>query len=293
MEQSLITAVVLPLALAIIMLGMGMSLAVSDFTRIISVPRAMFLGLGNQLVVLPLLGFAVAWSFSLSPELAVGILLIALCPGGPTSNIISFLARADLALSVSLTAVSSVVTNFTIPILLNLALLFFIGDGQIIQLPIGKTILQIFAVTLVPIMIGMAIRRQFPAFTARSMRTVNILSAVFFALILLLAILQERQHIVPYFQQSGVAVITLNIAALAIGFTTGSLMGLSQRQKVTISIETGIQNGSLAIFLALSPMVLNNPSFAIPAVIYSLTMFVTAIAVVFLARYKAGCTAKA
>lgn len=284
MEQSLITALILPLALGIIMLGMGMSLTPSDFRNVITTPRAILLGLGNQLLLLPVLAVAITLVFPLRPELAVGLILIALCPGGPTSNIISHLARADLALSVSLTAISSIITVFTIPVVLNLALYHFMGGTQAIQLPLGKTILQIFVVTIVPIALGMIIRRKFPAFTSRSMRAVNLLSIAFFVLILCLAIIQERSHLASYFQQSGAAVILLNITALALGFYSGNLWRLGTRQKIAISIETGIQNGSLAIALALSPLILNNPAIAIPAVIYSLTMFVSAAIVIILAR---------
>lgn len=286
MEQSLITAIVLPLALAIIMLGMGLTLTPDDFKRVVAVPRAMLLGLGNQLILLPLIALAIALTFPLRPELAVGLMLIALCPGGPTSNIISHLARADLALSVSLTAISSLVTVFTIPVVLNLALYHFMGDTQTIQLPVGQTILQIFLVTVLPIGIGMGLRHRYPALTARAMGAVNATSLGFFVLILVLAILKERAHIIPYFEESGAAVILLNLAALALGFFSGSWFKLGFRQKVAISIETGIQNGSLAIALALSPLVLNQPAFAIPAVIYSLTMFISGAAVIWLARHN-------
>lgn len=284
MEQSIVTSLFLPLALGIIMLGMGMTLTVGDFKQIFVSPKAIMLGLGNQLVLLPVVGFLVAISFQMPPELAVGIMLIALCPGGATSNIISHLAKADLALSVSLTAISSVITVFSIPVLLNLALYHFMGGRQAIQLPVGQTILQIFVVTLLPIGIGMLIRKKCPAFTAKSLKVVTVLSAVFFVLILLLAILKERAHIVPYFQQSGVAAILLNLSALILGYITGTLMKLNYRQKMAISIETGIQNGTLAIALALSPLVLNNSAIAVPAVIYSLIMFVTALAVVLISR---------
>lgn len=284
MEQSALTAIFLPLTLGIIMLGMGMTLTLNDFKKIFIFPKAILLGLGNQLLLLPVIGFVIASSFNMAPELAVGIMLLALCPGGPTSNIISHLAKADLALSVSLTAISSVITNFTIPIFLNFSLFYFMGGKQAIQLPVLQTIAQIFVITIVPISIGMFIKKRFPAFTARSLKTVNIASAVFFVLILLLAILKERANIIPYFQQSGVAALLLNATALIMGFVTGSLLKLEYKQKVAISIESGIQNGTLAIAIALSPVILNNSAIAIPGAIYSLIMFVTATVVVVLAR---------
>ncbi len=284
MEQSTLTAIFLPLALGIIMLGMGMTLTTSDFKKIFVYPKAVLLGLTNQLLILPLLGFAIAISFDMPPELKVGIMLLTLCPGGATSNIISHLAKADLALSVSLTAISSFVTNFSIPLFLNLSLFYFMGGSQAIQLPIAETILQIFLVTILPVSIGMYIKSKFPEFTSKALKSVNIMSALFFVLILLLAIIKERANIIPYFQQSGIAALLLNISAIALGFVTGTLFKLEYRQKVAISIETGIQNGTLAIAIALSPLILNNTAIAVPAAIYSLIMFVTATFVVIFAR---------
>lgn len=286
MEQSMVTAVFLPLALGIIMLGMGMTLTLHDFRRVFLYPKAILIGLGNQLLLLPLLGFGLALAFGLRAELAVGLMLLALCPGGATSNIISHLAKADLALSISLTAISSTITNFSIPIFLNLALFYFMGGEQAIQLPIGQTMLQIFVVTLLPVSLGMWIKSRFPAFTERSLKAVNLISAVFFVLILLLAIVKERANIIPYFQQAGLAALSLNAGALLAGYFIGKLWGLSRPQNMAISIETGIQNGTLAIALALSPAVLNNTQMAIPPAIYSLIMFVTAAVVVMLSRRK-------
>ncbi|MGF1637939.1 MAG: bile acid:sodium symporter family protein, partial [Cyclobacteriaceae bacterium] len=244
------------------------------------------LGLGNQLILLPILGFLVASSFQMRPELAVGIMLIALCPGGPTSNLITHLAKADLALSISLTAITSLVTNFTIPIFLNLALFHFMGGREAIQLPLLQTVLQIFVVTILPVSLGMYINKKYPAFTQRALKSVNIASTIFFMLILLVAILKERAHLIPYIQQSGLAALLLNLSALLVGYFTGRLAKLHYKQRVSISIETGIQNGTLAIAIALSPVILNNTQIAIPGVIYSLIMFVTAALVVIMARKK-------
>ncbi len=286
MEQSILTAIFLPLALGVIMLGMGMTLVIGDFKRTFLYPKAVLLGLGNQLILLPILGFLVASSFQMRPELAVGIMLIALCPGGPTSNLITHLAKADLALSISLTAITSLVTNFTIPIFLNLALFHFMGGREAIQLPLLQTVLQIFVVTILPVSLGMYINKKYPAFTQRALKSVNIASTIFFVLILLVAILKERAHLIPYIQQSGLAALLLNLSALLVGYFTGRLAKLHYKQRVSISIETGIQNGTLAIAIALSPVILNNTQIAIPGVIYSLIMFVTAALVVIMARKK-------
>jgi BASS family bile acid:Na+ symporter len=287
MEQSAVTALFLPLALGIIMLGMGMTLTLDDFRRIVKDPRAVLVGLSAQLVILPLFGLLLAVGFELRPELAVGLMLLALSPGGATSNLISHLAKADLALSVTLTAISSIVTNFTLPIFLGMALQHWMQGDKAIELPFIETFAQIFVVTILPVSLGMVIKQRFPAFTDRSLKAVNIVSAVFFVLILLLAILKERENIVPYFKEAGVPALLLNLGALLLGYLSGLFFKLDLRQRVSISIETGIQNGTLAIAIALSPVILNNTEIAIPAAIYSLMMFVTAGGVVLWSRQRA------
>jgi len=287
MEQSAVTALFLPLALGIIMLGMGMTLTLDDFRRIVKDPRAVLVGLSAQLVILPLFGLLLAVGFELRPELAVGLMLLALSPGGATSNLISHLAKADLALSVTLTAISSIVTNFTLPIFLGMALQHWMQGDKAIELPFIETFAQIFVVTILPVSLGMVIKQRFPVFTDRSLKAVNIVSAVFFVLILLLAILKERENIVPYFKEAGVPALLLNLGALLLGYLSGLFFKLDLRQRVSISIETGIQNGTLAIAIALSPVILNNTEIAIPAAIYSLMMFVTAGGVVLWSRQRA------
>lgn len=280
MQQSELTALFLPIALGIIMLGMGMTLTLNDFKNVARYPKAVFIGLSNQLLVLPLLGYLIVLAFDLRPEIAVGIMLLAFSPGGATSNLISHLAKADLALSISLTAISSLVVNFSLPLLLNWSLAHFMGGEQAMQLPLLETFLQIFVVTILPVSIGMWIKNRFPVFTEKALKSVSLISAVFFVLILLMALLKERAHIVPYFLEAGFPALSLNVGALLLGYISGLFFGLSKRQRVSISIETGIQNGTLAIGIALSPAMLNNVEMAIPAAIYSLMMFVTAGAVV-------------
>lgn len=288
MEQSLVTSLFLPLALGIIMLGMGMTLVIDDFKRVILFPKAAITGICCQMILLPALGFGLAILFRLPPELAVGLVLLSLCPGGATSNIVSHLARADLALSVTLTAVSSIVTIFTIPIFLNIALFRFMGGEQAIQLPVLATIAQIFIVTVLPVACGMCLARKLPRFTQKVLPAVNWVSASFFVLILLLAILKERANLLSYFQQAGMAALCLNASGMALGYFAGRALALAVRQRLTIAIETGIQNGTLAIGIALSPLILNNSQMAIPAAIYSLIMFVTAGVVIFASRMSAA-----
>ncbi|HCK14889.1 TPA: bile acid:sodium symporter, partial [Candidatus Poribacteria bacterium] len=158
MEESVVTKVFLPIALAVIMLGMGLSLTTDDFKRVMIYPKAAVLGMLNQLILLPIVAFVYAKIFPLSPELAVGLMILAICPGGVTSNLISHISKGDTALSITLTAISGVITVITIPFILSFSLEHFMAEGEKISLPIGRTILQIFVITIIPILMGMSIR---------------------------------------------------------------------------------------------------------------------------------------
>ncbi|HMP73412.1 MAG TPA: bile acid:sodium symporter family protein [Kiritimatiellia bacterium] len=264
--------VFLPLALMTIMFGMGMSLTLNDFKRVVLAPKAKLLGLANQLVVLPLVALLLVWGFGLRGELAVGLMLIAACPGGPTSNIISHLSRGDTALSVTLTAISSTVTVFTIPLIVGASMGHFLGAEAVISLPFGKTVIQLMAVTIVPISLGMLLFAFKPGLTRRLTRPVNVVSVVFLALVIVLAVLKEEE-LGRQFREAGPAAVTLNVGTMLLGFGTATLLGLGLRQRVTISIESGIQNGTLALAIALG--LLESPRIAVPAVVYSLIMFGT------------------
>ncbi len=282
MEDSLFTNVFLPLALAVIMLGMGMTLSLADFSRVVRLPKAALTGLGNQLLLLPLIGFLLALAFRLPPELAVGLMILAACPGGPTSNLISHLARGDTALSVSLTAVSSLVTVVTIPLLVNLSLHHFMGIDSPPPLPVLESILKILVITLVPVAIGMGIRARWPDFTRRVTGLVSAASAIFFLLVIAGTILSERDNIPGYFRQAGLAALTLNLVTMGIGWFAARAARLAPRQALTIAIESGLQNGTLAI--AVAAVMLQQPAMAIPAAIYSLLMFASAAAAIGIGR---------
>jgi BASS family bile acid:Na+ symporter len=283
MQDSVITAVFLPLALAFIMLGMGLSLTVKDFKNIFVYPKAMILGLTNQLILLPIFGYALIQLFGLTGALAVGVMILAACPGGATSNLISHLSRGDTALSISLTAVSSLVTIVTIPIIINLAISHFGEEGSI-TLPVMETIIQIAGVTVVPVSIGMFLYNKFPKLSHKADKPVRIASAVFFVLILFAAILKERANLVEYFIQSGPITFILNLLTLTVGFFLARVFLLSKRQSITIAIESGIQNGTLGIMIAAT--LLKNSEMTIPIAIYSLIMFITSSVIIFLSNKK-------
>jgi len=285
MQDSIITAVFLPLALAFIMLGMGLSLTLKDFKNIFVYPKAMILGLTNQLILLPIFGFALIQLFGLTGALAVGVMILAACPGGATSNLISHLSKGDTALSISLTAVSSLVTIVSIPLIVNFAISHFGEEGSI-TLPVMETIIQIAGVTVVPVSIGMFLHKKFPKLSQKADRPVRIASAVFFVLILIAAILKERDNLVEFFIQSGPITLMLNLLTLTVGFFLAKVFLLSKRQAITIAIESGIQNGTLGIMIAAT--LLNNSEMTIPVAIYSLIMFMTATLIILLTNRKSA-----
>lgn len=206
-------------------------------------------------------------------EIAVGLMVLALCPGGPSANLVTYLAKGDVALAVTLTALSSAITVFTIPIFVNLTLQYFIGQNAAIALPLGQTMLQLFAITLVPVGLGMLIRHRFPDLACRLEKVTNHLATAFLALIILAIIIREWNRLPSFLVQVGIAVVVLNVTSVLIGFLFGKLFNLKFPQRICIAIDMGIQNGTLAI--AITAGLLDNPDMAIPAAVYSLFMYVT------------------
>ena len=273
MEQNFLTTFLLPGSLFIIMLGLGLSLQLDDFRRIIKFPKAIFIGITNQMILLPLIGFGIAKLLNLEPELAVGIMILAACPGGVTSNLISHLSNGDTALSVSLTAISSVVSIITIPLIINFGLAHFMGEGQEIHLPVIKTIAQIMVITIIPIFLGMMVRSKRPAIALSMEKPVKLASAIILFLIIFGIIWNEREKMLGYFEQVGIAIALLNIITMLIGFYSAKIGKLKLPQSITIALESGLQNGTLGIVIALS--ILLNAQMSIPSAIYSLFMFIT------------------
>lgn len=286
MQSNLFTSVLLPLALAIVMLGMGLSLVPEDFKRITRYPKAVAVGTVCQVLLLPLIGTLITLIVPMQPEIAVGLLVLAVCPGGPSSNLITYLAKGDVALSVTLTAVSSIITVFTIPLFTNLALQYFLGKNAAIALPIGTTILQIFLITLLPTAIGMAIRYQFPDTARRLEKQMSRLAVGLLALIIVLLLVREGSKLPGFLVQVGVGALLLNLLTTLAGFLAGKLFRLPLAQQICIAIEVGIQNGTLAI--AITAGLLNNPDMAVPAAVYSLLMYVTGFGAILYGRKSIG-----
>lgn len=275
MQSSSITAVFLPVALAIIMLGLGLSLTKADFKRVATEPRAVFVGLFCQAILLPLACFGIARGFGLPPELAVGLMLLSATPGGATANLFSHLAKGDVALNITLTATNSIVSLFTLPFIVNASLAYFMGEGRAIPLQPDKVI-QVFAIVLVPVGIGMLVRAKKLTLAQKLERPVRTASAIVLALVIVAAVLKERANIGGYFQQAGLAALAFNLTSMAVGYVVPLLAKVPRRQAVAIGMEIGVHNGTLAITIASSPLLLNNSAMSIPAVIYSLVMFFTA-----------------
>ena len=275
MESNFLTVVFLPLALFIIMFGMGLGLTLNDFKRVIVEPKAVIIGLIAQLILLPIVGFGLATAFPLSPELAVGVMILAACPGGPTSNMITYLVKGNVALSITLTAISSMITVFTIPIVVNFSMQNFMGEGTTLQLPFVKTVIQIAVITLIPISMGMVLKGYQTKLAATVAKSVKWLSLFFLALIIVGLLLKERANVLSFFLQVGWVTLTLNIVMMALGYKIATVSKLDKPRAKSITIEVGIQNGTLAIAIASSPTWLNMPSMAIPAAIYALIMFAT------------------
>ncbi len=292
MQASLLTAVLLPVALGIIMLGLGLTLTLADFKRVVSYPRAVVIGLTCQMLVLPVICFALAKAFALPPELAVGLMLLSASPGGATANLFSHLANGDVALNITLTAVNSVLSLFTLPIIVNLALVAFLGEGKVLPLQFEKVV-QVFAIVLGPVTIGMLIRARAEAFAKKLERPVRILSAVVLLLVIAGAVLKDRAHLVEYFAQVGLAALAFNLCSMAIGYFLPVLARLPQRQAIAIGMEIGVHNGTLAIAIASSPLLLNNSTMAVPPAIYSLIMFFTAAAFGFAVSKRGAAPATA
>lgn len=290
MQSSVLTELFLPFSLAVIMFGMGLSLRVEDFKRILIYPKAVGIGLLNQLIILPVIAFGIAKAFQLPPELAVGLMILAVCPGGATSNLITHLAKGDAALSITLTACSSVITVFTIPFLVNYSIGYFIPGGEAQQLEVVGTVVSVLFITLIPVALGMITLAKAPGLAQKWDQPFRKISTVFFVIIVLAAILKERENLVQYFIEAGPAALALNLSTLAVSFAMAKWTGLPFRQGLTIAIESGIQNGTLGITIAATLLV--NSVMSIPSAIYSLLMFGTA-ALVILWGNKVASASKA
>lgn len=272
MDSGIIT-ILLPLALAIIMIGLGLELTPKDFTRVTKQPKAVLIALGCQLVILVSIAFIICKVLALPPLLAVGLMLLATSPGGSTANLFSYLFKGDIALNITLTAINSVIAAFTLPLIVNFAIQHFINDGQEISLQFSK-ILQVFAIIIIPVGIGMLIRHYAPHFTEKLNKPLRIFAVSFLILIIIGAITKERHQILEYLAQVGLATVLFCLCSLLIGYFVPRLLGINSAQARACAFEIGIHNSTLAMTIALTVMA--SSTAAMPAAVYSIFMYVFA-----------------
>lgn len=280
MEGSVLSQVVLPIVLATVMLGMGLSLKPEDFRRVAVLPKALIVGLVCQMIMLPLVGWGLLSVFTLTPALAVGLLVLTFCPGGVTSNMFSYLSRGDVALSITLTAVVSLITPFTIPPLTNMAMEHWMGDTAQLQLPIVKTIVVLLLITIVPVSIGMLINAKKPEFAKRSEKAAKIFSMVGLFVIIAGLVAKEWNNLPGWFAKVGLVCLVLSVVTMGLGYLAGLVTRLERPQAISIGIEVGIQNGTTALLV--TSTLLDNAEMSISPAIYSLIMFATGTAFGFL-----------
>jgi BASS family bile acid:Na+ symporter len=290
MEQSATTTLFLPIALGVIMLGLGLALTLEDFKRIVKYPRAITIALVCQMLLLPVVCFLISVVSGLSPELCVGLMLLATSPGGPTANLYSHLSNGDVALNITITAVNSVLTLFTLPLIVNFSLQYFMGVGQYVPMPFSKVV-EVFVIVLAPVVIGMLIKSKASQFADKMAKPVKIVSALLLVLIIVAVTFKEKQVLIDYFARLGLPVLLFNVISLMAGYYLPLLFKVERKQAIAIGMEIGIHNGTLAIYIALNAI--NNSAMSVPPAMYSILMFFTAAIFGFLVNTKKKEVAKA
>ena len=258
-------------SLFIIMMGMGLSLTKADFKRVLQYPKAVLLGFLNQIILLPLIAFGLIQLFDVSNEIAIGVMILSACPGGPTSNLVTHLAKGDTALSVTLTAVNSIVTILTIPIIVNFALGEF-SSGEEVTSPVGAIVGSLIVIIAIPLIIGMTIKNKKPQVAKKMDKPVRVVSTAIIVLVIVGIVIKERAQLVEQISESFPIVITLNVLTMLVGFITAKMVKLKFKEALTICLESGNQNGTLAIQVSS----LINITLGFPAAVYSLFMYFTA-----------------
>lgn len=281
--MNFITDVILPLALAFIMFTLGLGLTFSDFARVAKMPKNFLIGLISQLIFLPLVALIVVFIWPLQPELAIGLMLIAAAPGGVTSNILTSFAKGDVALSISLTAVMSLLSVISVPIVLGLSI-GLISNDSLGSISLTGIAISMFLIVTLPVLLGMIFRASLSYLTKKIEKGAKILSSALFVLVLIGAILAERQNLVEYFAQTGLVVLILNILMMAIAYYWAKLFSTGKSQLKAISIECGLQNGTLAIFVGTS--VFGGGLYIVPAATYSVIMYLTSLIFIYFIRNR-------
>ena len=280
--MGIITDIFLPLALAFIMFALGLGLTGADFLRVLKQPKDFLVGAISQIILLPIIAFILIKIWPISPELAIGVMIIAAAPGGVTSNILTSFAKGDVALSVSLTAIISLLSVITVPfiIITSLNLLDLNNVSQNISLT--NMALSMFLIVTLPVILGMIIKKTLSNFALSFEPIAKKISIFLFILVLIGAILAERNNVIAYFAQAGLITLVLNVVMMIVAFYVAQLLGTGVAQKKCIAIECGLQNGTLAIFVATT--LFGGGVYLIPAATYSLIMFATSLIFVFIIK---------
>ena len=280
--MNIVTDVILPLALAFIMFVLGLGLTWADFSRVIKQPRDFFVGAFSQIILLPIIAFVLVKVWSIAPELAIGVMIIAAAPGGVTSNLLTSFAKGDVALSISLTAIISLLCVVTIPFIV-LTSVELLGGSNITQdISLLGMSRDMFLIVTVPVILGMLLRKISSDVALKLEPVAKKVSIALFVLVLLGAIAAERENVISYFAQAGLITLILNVVMMIVAYYVAQFLASGTKQKKCITIECGLQNGTLAIFVATS--IFGGGMYVIPAATYSLIMFVTSLIFVYLVR---------
>ena len=280
--MNIVTDVILPLALAFIMFALGLGLTGEDFLRVARQPRDFFVGTFSQIILLPIIAFILVKLWPISPELAIGVMIIAAAPGGVTSNILTSFARGDVALSISLTAIISLLSVITVPFIILTSVMLIENSGLDLNISLTKMAISMFLIVTVPVIIGMIFRKFASNVAIKFELIAKKISAVLFVIVLLGAILAEKDNVISYFAQAGLITLVLNVVMMIVAYYIAQLLASGTEQKKCITIECGLQNGTLAIFVATS--IFGGGMYVIPAATYSLIMFGTSLIFVYLVR---------
>ena len=272
-----------PIALAFIMLGLGMSLTIQDFMRVIKVPKDFLVGFICQLILLPIVALSLALLLSLPAELALGLMLIACAPGGVTSNVLTKFADGDVALSVTLTAIISLISIISVPFIMFMSIDFFeIGIAK--EISMTGISLKMFGVVTVPVLIGMLIKHFAKDFINKQTSLIQKISVVLFALVFAAIYIEEWDNIITYIVNAGVVPLILNVSMMIIGFYAAKFFASGVAQQRCISIECGLQNGTLALFVGIQIFGENITTYIVPAAAYALIMMITSIFFIFIIK---------
>ena len=280
--MNIVTDIILPLALAFIMFVLGLGLTGSDFLRVLKQPRDFFVGAFSQIILLPVIGFILIKLWPISPELAIGVMIIAAAPGGVTSNLLTSFAKGDVALSISLTAIISLLSVITVPFIILTSIMLIENSSLDLNISLTSMAINMFLIVTVPVIIGMIFRKLASNVAIKFEPIAKKISAVLFVIVLLGAILAEKNNVISYFAQAGLITLVLNLLMMIVAYYIAQLLASGTQQKKSITIECGLQNGTLAIFVATS--IFGGGVYVIPAATYSLIMFATSLIFVYLVR---------